>query len=462
MKKASSLLVILLSGVLAGSGQPEPAAGESERVETGRGSGERVRYANRPDALVPFSEVAIYKDHFERAPEFLGTGRREPEPDVETVKIGFIGPLLEEDDPILPAGLRPFLTPGPTTVFGRNLLRGATLALEEVNREGGYQGKEFEMVRRTDLVQWGQTSDEMVRFAYEDRVWAVLSGLDSNHNHVLARVTLKTRVPIVNAGSTDPSLTEHAIPWLMRCINDDRLNTYELMSYIYRVKKHTRVALLRVNDRDGRLGVAEFVKGARRLGHPILMELRFQNGDADFRAQLERILELKAEVVVLWANPSEAALIVKQMRRLGMRQEVVGFDRMAHPLFLEAAGEDAEGMVVASTFNPERHDPLWQGFRSRYLSRFGEQPDAYAAHGYDGMKIIVSAIRSAGLNRTRIRDALFSTRSFAGVTGGIVFDNTLNNVRRPWLAVVEDGKFRYFRPPDWERNRRFETVLPGP
>lgn len=443
MKKTETFFLILLCGALAGNGE----------------GGERFRYANRPDAVMPFSEVTIYKDFFATVPEFLGMGREKPEPEVKTVKIGFIGPLLEEDGPLLPAGLRPFLRPGATTVFGRSLLQGATLALEEANREGGYRGKDFELVRRTDLVQWGQTSNELARFAYEDQVWAVLSSLDSNHNHVLSRATLKTHLPVVNAGSTDPTLTEHTIPWLVRCINDDRLNTYELMSYIYQVRKHTRVALLRVNDRDGRLGVAEFIKGARRLGHPVLMELRFQNGDTDFRDQLERIRELQVQTLVLWANPPEAALILKQMRRMGLRQEVAGFDRLAHPLFLEAAAEAAEGVVVASTFNPQLDHPFWQGFRKRYLARFDQEPDAYAAHGYDGMSILLQAIRRAGLNRVCIRDALYSLQTFPGVTGEIVFDQTMNDISRPWLAAAKEGTFHYFRPPDWERKKRLPVVI---
>lgn len=459
MKKAGAFLLILLWGTLAGPARPSLAELESEPAARRTEGEERFRYANRPDALMPFSDVTVYRDFFATRPEFPGRGREKSEPAVESVKIGFIGPLLEEDEPILPLGQRPFLTPGPTTIFGRHLLRGAILAQEEANREGGYRGRDFELVRRTDLVQWGQTSNELVQFAYGDRVWAVLSSLDSNHNHVLARAALKARLPIVNAGSTDPTLTEHSIPWLVRCINDDRLNSYELMSYLYRVQQYTRVALLRVNDRDGRVGVAEFIKGARRLGRPVLMELRFQNGDTDFRDQLERIRGLQAQALVLWANPPEAALILKQMREMDMRLDVAGFDRLAHPLFLEAAGEAAEGLVVASSLNPDRDDSFWQGFRSRYLARFDQEPDAYAAHGYDGMRMILWAVREAGLNRVRIRDALYSLQAFPGVTGEILFDSTMNDISRPWLATVRQGGFHYFRPPDWERERRFPVMI---
>jgi branched-chain amino acid transport system substrate-binding protein len=420
---------------------------------------DRSRYANRPDSLVPYSRATIYKDAYAQPPEFKGAGREIPDPEVTSVKIGLIGPLTQADEPKVPAGFRPGVNPGPKALFGHHMLLGAQLAIDFANRNGGYQGKHFELVKRTDLVQWGQTSDELAKFAYEDRVWAVLSGMDSNHSHVLNRATLKAEVPLVNSGSTDPTLTEHNIPWLVRCINDDRLNSYELLNYIHRVRKFSRIAVLRVNDRDGRVGVSELIKGARRLGSPVLLELRFQNGDQDFRSQLEQIRALEPEVIVLWANPPEGALILKQARELGMTQQFVGFDRLSHSTFLEEVGTAGDGMVVAATFNPDSHSPEWVEFRRAYRDRYLEEPDTYAAHGFDGVSLIVAAVRQAGLNRARVRDALYALSRFPGVTGIIEFDPTMNDVSRPWLATVQNGRLDYFRPDDWPRSQRFPVVV---
>lgn len=420
----------------------------------------RYRYANRPDALAPYRRATIYKDAFAVPPRLPGSRRMEPA-SVDTVRIGFIGPLEDADQPLLPPGVRPVVASPAKALFGRSLLHGAVLALEQANREGGHRGRPFELVRRTDLVQWGQTSNELARFAYEDGVWAVLSGLDSNHNHVLSRATLKAEVPIVNAGSSDPTLTEHAIPWLLRCMNDDRLNAAELLNYLVRVKHYRRLALLRVNDRDGRVGIRELVRGARRLGHPILLEQRFTNGQQDFRTPLERIVESKPDALVLWANPPEAAHIVRQIREMKLTIPVVGFDRMAHELFLREAGDAAEGVVVAASWNPEAPNRRSAPFAKAFRSRFGEEPDAFAAHAYDGMRLIIDAVRKAGLNRARIRDALFELRAYPGVTGAIEFDATQNDVSRPWLAEVRAGRFHYFRPPDWPRTARLEARVPS-
>jgi len=420
---------------------------------------QRPRYANRPDRLMPYGKTRVYKEIFTQPMEFKGAGRDYTDPTVDTVKIGLIAPLTAEDGAIIPKGFRAGVDEGAKAAFGKHLLHGAVLALEEANADGGYRGIPFELVRRTDLLQWGQASDELVKFTFEDKVWAVITGIDSNHCHVLNRVTLKTQVPLVNAGTTDPTLTEHNIPWLVRCMSDDRLNSYELLNYINRVRKFSRIAVLRVNDRDGRVGVEEFIKGARRLGTPVLLELRFRNGDQDFREQLQTIRALDPEVIVLWGNPPEAARIVRQAHELGMRQQFVGFDRLAQPMFIHEAGKDAEGMVLATTCNLASSDPVWTAFKENYRKRFSENPDTFSAHGYDAMRLIIQATREAGLNRARIRDALYSIREFPGASGTIHFDSTLNNVERPWLTEVTNGELRYFQPADWDRSAYFPVQL---
>jgi ABC-type branched-subunit amino acid transport system substrate-binding protein len=414
-----------------------------------RGSS-RFHYADTPAELQPFRGRIPYKDLFSERPVYLGPGREEGAPaEPDSVAIGFIGPLEDKDNPVLPPGARAGVRYNPKAVYGRRMLQGASMAVQEANAAGGLHGRPFRIVPRTDLVLWGQTSNEMVRFAYEDGVWAVLSAIDSNHNHVLSRTTLKTEVPVVTGGSTDPTLVEHNIPWLVRAIQDDRQQAYALLHEIFRVRSLRRVALLRSSDRDGRTGVEEVVAGARRLGRPVVLEQRFDPGERDFSGQLARIREVAPEALILWGNAAETGAVVQQARASGLAIPVYGFDRMAGADFLQAAGAAAEGITAVSTLNPDRDDPAWRDFRERYQSRWGEDPDTFAAHGYDAMNLILSAVQRGGLNRVRIRDELFALRTVPGVSGPMVFDTNMSNVAPLWLAVVKNGRFHYSPAPRW-------------
>jgi branched-chain amino acid transport system substrate-binding protein len=432
---------------------PLPPPGNTGAPPPGSFAGGRFHYAHVPDALLPFRGTTPYRDLFTERSQFRGAGREDAEPaGLSEVRIGFIGPLEDADLPARPPGVRSGARGDPKAVLGRRMLRAATLALEEANAAGGYRGIPFRLVPRTDLVLWGQSSNELVHFAYDDRVWAVLSSIDSNHNHVLSRATLKLEVPIVSAGSTDPTLVEHAIPWLVRCTIDDRQSSYVLLNEIFERRGLQRPAVLRVNDRDGRTGIIEFVEGARRLGHPVLIEQRFYNGDTDFKAQLARIMEVAPDALVLWGNPDETGRAVKQAREMGVKVSVFGYDRMAQKTFLDAAGPAAEGVTVVATVNTDSLDPAWLRFRDAYRTRWNEEPDSFAAHAYDGAGLILEAIRKGGLNRPRIRDALFAISSWHGATGTIAFDTNMSDIGPPWLATVRDGRFHFEPAPAWPKS----------
>jgi ABC-type branched-subunit amino acid transport system substrate-binding protein len=419
------------------------------------GKKERFSYAGVPDSLQPFLGNEPYRDLFMERIAFKGAGRELSEPEgLDEIRIGFIGPLEDADLTAQPSGTLPGDRVNLKALTGRRMLRAAQLAVKEANADGGYGGRPFVIVPRTDLVLWGQSSNELVKFVLEDGVWSIISGIDSNHTHVLSRGTIKLEVPLVSAGSTDPTLVEHSIPWLVRVINDDRQNAYALLHEIFVARGLQRVAVLRVNDRDGRTGIMEFIEGARRAGHPVSIELRFANGDTEFESQLTRLSEAAPDALVIWGNPVEAGLAVRQARELGMKIPVFGFDRMALDAFIESAGAAAEGVVVATSMNPDSRDPAWRSFRQAYREEWGEEPDSFAAHSYDSANLIIGAIRKAGLNRARIRDALFDVKTYAGVTGEIVFDTNMSDVGSPWLATVKEGRFVYESAPAWPKSGR--------
>ena len=110
-------------------------------------------------------------------------------------------------------------------------------------------------------------------------------------------------------------------------MQDDRTQGYTLARHIYTDLGLKRIALLRVNDRYGRFGVGKFRDASRRLGHPVVIEQKFLPGDTDFTRQLKVINESRVDGIVLWTDQPKAAMILKQMQELGMKQRVFGSHR---------------------------------------------------------------------------------------------------------------------------------------
>jgi ABC-type branched-subunit amino acid transport system substrate-binding protein len=424
-----------LATTLLVAGTPELVWGQVDTIPfagTAPPQVDTIRYANTPAELLPFSRFqSPYVLFFADRLEYLGPGRdKTASGDLTEVRLGFLGPIEGSRDAPL----------------GSRMLQGATLAVEEANEEGGYEGLPFVLMVRNDLGLWGASSNELVAL-HDAGVWGTLGSIDGANTHIMLRIALKIDMPMIVSGDTDPTFSETRIPWAVRVTGDDRQSNYALALHIHDVLGYRRVAVLRVNNRYGRVGTGEFKDALRRLGSPIVLEMRYTQGDTTFDAQLERIRRVDPEAVLIWGDALEAGLIAREMRAQGMEQPIFGSDRLVSDAFLEIAGEAAEGVVATYPYNPTLDDPLLRDFNRRYRERFGEEAETFAAHAYDGMKILIDAIRTAGLNRVRIRDELTSLRRYRGVTGEIVFDERWDDVGTIWMAEIRNGSFHFFPTP---------------
>jgi branched-chain amino acid transport system substrate-binding protein len=365
-------------------------------------------YAGEPADLSPYAKFAApYDLNYIHPNIYSGAGREIPEPkDLTEIRIGFFGPIEHN----------------PESVFGLRMLHGAQLAIEDANAHGGYGGKPFRLMlhndydnwqakavygedRPTDPTIWGSASNEVVKMVYDDRDWAIFGSISSESTHIALRVALRAEIPIVNSASTDPTIPETYIPWYFTDLQDDRVQCLTLARRIFTELGMKRVAILRVNSRYGRFGVMKIRSAAIRLGHPIVFEQKYLPGDTDFSKQLKAIQGMRTDAIVLWADETQAAGILKQMRAAGMKQRVFGAYRTLGPELLAEAGDAAEGFEAVFPYDPTRNDPKWLEFNQRFEARFHEKPEQFASLAYDAMNALLDSICKAGLNRARIHDA---------------------------------------------------------
>ena len=407
---------------------------------------EVVPYAGEPDDLKPYSKFAApYDNNYTHPNIYLGAARDIPEPkNLKEIRIGFFGPIEHNSE----------------SVLGLRMLHGAQMAVDEANAAGGYGGKPFKLmlhndynnwqakavygdVRPTESAIWGSASDEAVKMAYDEQVWAIFGSISSESTHIALRVALRAELPVVSSANTDPTVPETTIPWYFGTMQDDREQYLTLARRMYTQLGLKRVAVLRSSSRYGRFGLGKFLDASRRLGHPVVMEQIFQPGDTDYSRQLRVIRSSRADAVLLVGDELEAATILKQMRAAGMKQRAFGAFRTLGDTLLKEAGDSAEGFEAVYPYDPMRQDPRWLDFNLRFEDRFHEKPEQFASMAFDTMNALLDSICKAGLNRARIHDALANIDEYDGVTGKMVFDPNLKNVAPLYLGTVHDGAISY-------------------
>jgi ABC-type branched-subunit amino acid transport system substrate-binding protein len=396
--------------------------------------------------MKPYAKfTAPYDTNYTRPNIYMGAARDIPAPaDISEVRIGFFGPIEHNSE----------------SVLGLRMLHGAQLAIDEANASGGYGGKPFKLmihndynnwqaravygdVRPTESYIWGSASDETVKMAYDEQVWAIFGSISSESTHIALRVALRAELPVVSSANSDPTVPETTIPWYFGTMQDDRQQYLTLARRIYTELGLKRVAVLRASSRYGRYGLPKFLDASRRLGHPVVIEQIFQPGETDYSKQLKVIRSSRPDAVFLIGDELEAAAILKQMRAAGMKQRTFGAFRTLGDTLLKEAGDAAEGFEAVYPYDPNRQDPRWLEFNQRFEARFHEKPEQFASMAYDTMNILLDSICKAGLNRARIHDALGNIEQYDGVTGQMVFDPNLKNTAPLYLGTVHNGSITY-------------------
>jgi branched-chain amino acid transport system substrate-binding protein len=279
--------------------------------------------------------------------------------------------------------------------------KGVLLAIEEANAARQPGELPFEVIEKADSPQWGSAANIAVEFA-DTNALAFIGTIDGDATHVALRVPRSRLRP---SWSTVPipirPLTETQIPWLLRDFPDNRQQGYLLARLMVEERGLTKIVVFRANNRPGRVGVRPFVDAVRRLGHPVLQEINFKDGDRTFDTQVAVIKQANPEAVVFWGNPAETGPAAAQLRAAGVKAAFYGFDRLADPDFVKLAGPAvAEGATAAYPFDPDKTDPAWTNFVARFQKRYGLKPDIYAGYAYDGAQMLITRSRKPGRTAT--------------------------------------------------------------
>ena len=315
---------------------------------------------------------------------------------------------------------------------------GAEMAIHKANAKGGYNGRHFHLVVRSTEGPWGAGSKESVNLVYEDEVWAIMGSLDGRNAHLAEQVATKAHIVFLSSRATDQTLSQAFIPWYFRCVPNDRQQAKALTREIYHERQLKRIATLAEADNDARLGATSFAKIAVAEGMPSPTQFFYESSVQDFHDVLSQIESAGVEGIVLFGQPSSAAKIIRQIRHKGMKQALFGsLSLLADGNFLKSAGPDLEGAVLVS---PDYwYTSGGKNFKQEFQEIYGYSPGVAAVYAYDGMNLIIEAIRKAGLDRDRIRDSLADIKYKDGVTGVIHFDDMGNRIGTVGLIEIHNG-----------------------
>jgi len=334
---------------------------------------------------------------------------------------------------------------GKEAVFGQLSHKGVQLAVDEVNAAGGVLGKKIEVLLEDDQSKPGEAATIVKKFISRDKVVALLGEISSSRTLEGAPIAQNAKIPLLSPGATNPEVTTKGDYIFRASFIDPFVGT--IMAQFARDSLHVRrAAILSSVSSAQSVGLAKFFRERFTAGGgAIAADQKYAEGDKDFRAQLTAIKAAGVDGLFIPGYYSEAALICKQARELGLTVPLIGIDGWESPDLIAIGGQAVEGCFIGTHYSPESNDPVVVAFNERFRRRWGADSNALSALGYDAVLMLVDALRRAGTtDGPKLRDALAATKNFRGVTGVITLDEQRNATKSAVILTVKNGKFHFY------------------
>jgi branched-chain amino acid transport system substrate-binding protein len=345
----------------------------------------------------------------------------------DTIKIGEFGSLT-----------------GDNASFGTSQNNGVQMALEEINAAGGVLGKKIDLIVEDNETKQGETTTIVRKLISQDHVVAIIGEVASSKSLEAAPICQASKIPQIATAATNPRVTQTGDYIFRVCFTDD-FQAVVIARFVLEKLKLNKIAFMTDVKQDYSVGLTNIAKDyLTKNGATIVKEQSYSSGDKDFRAQLTDLKAAAPDVIIITGYYPEAALIAKQARQFGIKATLVGGDGWDGSSLIPVGGKAIEGAFFSNHFSVEDTSPIVQTFVQKYKQKYNTVPDAFAALGYDAMKLLADAITRAGApDPEKIRAAIQDTENFPGVSGKITIGKDRNAQKSAVIITIKDGAYKY-------------------
>ncbi len=352
---------------------------------------------------------------------------------------------------------------GNDATFGTSTKNGVQIALDDLvaSSQGKIGGLPVRLQVEDDQSRAEEAATVVQKLVNQDRVIAVVGEVASSRSLAGGPICQAAGVPMITPSSTNPKVTEVG-DFIFRMCFLDQFQGAVMARFTVDSLKLKRVAILKDVKNDYSVGLAKFFTDEfTRLGGQVAVEQAYSSNDQDFRAQLTSIKAKNPQAVVIPGYYTEAGLIARQARELGLKQPLVGGDGWESEQLIQIGGPALNGAYYSNHWALDAPNPRLQGFLTKYKAKFGGDPDAIGGLAYDAANVLFQSLAKlaeqdaasfAALSSARagsdarkaaehkLRDLIATTTNFEGVTGTITLDEHRNASKPAVVIAIRDGK----------------------
>jgi branched-chain amino acid transport system substrate-binding protein len=264
-----------------------------------------------------------------------------------------------------------------------------------------------------------------------DKVKIIIGTVCSSETLAIAPITEENSIILMSIGASSPKIT-YAGDYVFRMWPSDVYEARVLVDYISKnLPEIKKVDLLYINNDFGMHFKDAVIKFSKDSGLSLGIVESFSPGSSDFKPQLTKIKQSGSEGLFVITYTDEAYVLFKQIKEFNLEKHLFAPGWVIDDKhFFEKSKELINGVMFAVP-----NIQVSEDFRSKIVSRYGSEGENLLVSGlaYDGLNIIIEALKICSENTVCIRDKLYNTKDYNGVTGSVTFDNNGDIINRLYV-----------------------------
>ena len=335
---------------------------------------------------------------------------------------------------------------GNVANYGKSMKSGFELAVEEVNKAGGINGKKVRVVEADNKSEPSESGNAATKIVTKDKVVAVIGPATSGCVAAEEPILSSNKVPLIAPCATAPGITVDKSgkvkPFVFRACFIDPYQGEIMAKFASEDLKVKKVAILHDSSSDYSKGLtAVFTEKFKAAGGTITADEAYLAKDIDFKAALTKLKATNPDAIYIPGYYEEVAKIIKQAREIGLNVPLLGCDGWDSPKLVEIAGKEATNKCYFSNaYTAEDKDPGVQKFISAYKAKFNKVPDVFALEGYNAGLVLFNALKTANsTDGTKIAEALAKTKDLQVANGKFSYDEKHNPVTTALVIELKNG-----------------------
>ena len=332
---------------------------------------------------------------------------------------------------------------GAGAVSGTNFRDGAVMAIEEINAKGGILKRRIS-APQSDTQSNPGVSRAQVQKAIDSDPYVILGPVFSGSVKVNMILCQQAEVPQFT-GAEAADITQAGNAYIFRTSFGQQMSMPKIANYIRDSLKAKTVAVLWVNNDFGKGGRDTFVKEMAARNIKVIADVSTESGQVDFAADVVKLKSANADAIFVYTNEEESARFLREARKQGVSQPLIGETTLLGQKVIDMAGDSANGARGHVGLSADAPVAAVAAFKEKFNKRFGYVPDHNGIKGYTAVYAVKHATEKIGkFDRRLLAKTMHGLTIRPQEEPGILMETTWDGNgdidRISFLAEVVDNK----------------------